>query len=265
MILLILEGANTEPSIATTIRQLFFADNPDQLVCSYRTDTYTLWKEIKSYMDDGNEPDVFEIVRERLHRSGDTSLDSYDSYQFDSIYLFFDYDPQNRTVSMETLNASIAEMLKLFSDPMDKGQIFISYPMVESLFCQNSVPEASYMNARVAIVDCGKFKSLANRYECNQKRYKIIYKQDKDGNIREPVSMRQTELKKTWVTLVKMHAIKANYISNNIAMLPTTVEEVSELRIFNGQLNRFLPSGLVSLLSAFPMFLFEYFHGGEDF
>ena len=133
MILLILEGANTEPPIVATIRLLFFANNPDQLVCSYGTDTYTLWKEIKSYMDDGNEPDVFEIVRERLHRSGDTSLDNYDSYQFDSIYLFFDYDPQNNTVSSETLNASITEMLKLFSDPIgDFGAKAPRKPMIIS-------------------------------------------------------------------------------------------------------------------------------------
>lgn len=38
--LLILEGRNTEPPVVATIRQLYFADNQDQLVCSYGTDTY---------------------------------------------------------------------------------------------------------------------------------------------------------------------------------------------------------------------------------
>ena len=69
---------------------------------------------------------VFNIVKERLHSRGDYSLDKYYSHQIESIYLFFDYDPQNRTISPDRLNQAIDDMVNLFSDSMNKGQIYIS-------------------------------------------------------------------------------------------------------------------------------------------
>lgn len=265
MMLLILEGRNTEPPVVATIRQLYFADNQDQLVCSYGTDTYTLWKEVKSYVDDGCEPDVFEILRERLHKCGDSSLDGYSSYQFESIYLFFDYDPQNRTISSETLNSAISDMLDLFSDPMDKGQLFISYPMIEALYCINSLSSKDFLKTTVSIADCRCFKSWSNKFEYNRKRYMLLFKTDKSGNITEQEKQRMSNLKSTWDNLVKMHASKAHYISKDSATLPTHVDDVTQKKIFNGQLSKFIPLGTVSILSSFTMFLFEYFHGGKDF
>lgn len=97
MILLIFEGQKEEPQIMTTIKTLFFGRGKEQLLCSYGTDTYTLWRDIKLYTEDGYDVDVFQIVKERMHSRGDYSLDVYDSYSIDSIYLFFDYDPQTKS------------------------------------------------------------------------------------------------------------------------------------------------------------------------
>ena len=96
MILFIFEGQVEEPKIMATIKQLFLSEIEEQLLCSFGADTYTLWKDIVEYGRDGYEIDVFNIVKERLRSRGDHSLDNYNSHQIESIYLFFDYDPQNR-------------------------------------------------------------------------------------------------------------------------------------------------------------------------
>lgn len=265
MVLLILEGETEEPKVMATIKQLFFSKNKEHLLCSYGTDTYTLWKDVRKYVDEGGEPDVFEIVRERLHGRGDTSLDGYCSYQFDSIYLFFDYDPQNSRVSPDVLNKAISDMVNLFSDPMDKGQIFISYPMTEALYCQDSLPDSNFVCSSVPVCNCSDFKAWIRRYECAVKRYMLLFKTDRSANIIEPVLNRRSDLRSAWVELVKASAEKANYICNGTVALPVAVDDVLQSGIFKGQLRSYLPKGLVAILSSYPMFLYEYFHGQGEF
>ena len=77
MILFIFEGQVEEPKIMATIKQLFLSNIEEQLLCSFGSDTYTLWKDIVEYQKNGYEVDVFNIVKERLHSRGDYSLDKY--------------------------------------------------------------------------------------------------------------------------------------------------------------------------------------------
>lgn len=49
----------------------------------------------------------------------------------------FDFDPQNKGGDIEKLNAGIRDLEKLFNDPKENGQLFISYPMSEALLCIN--------------------------------------------------------------------------------------------------------------------------------
>lgn len=164
MILLIFEGQKEEPQIMTTIKTLFFGRGKEQLLCSYGTDTYTLWRDIKLYTEDGYDVDVFQIVKERMHSRGDYSLDVYDSYSIDSIYLFFDYDPQNKKLGLQRLNKAVSELIDTFNNPMDNGQLFISYPMAEAVYCEDSIPSDAFMTATVSLNDCHGFKDWIKNY-----------------------------------------------------------------------------------------------------
>ena len=269
MILLVFEGEKGEPRVMATLQYLYFSGSANQVLCYYGTDTHTLWKEVKEYEADGYEADVFTIVKQRMQSRGDHSLDLYNSYQIESIYLFFDYDPQNKTIPPERLNQEIQEMVLQFDDPMDKGKIYISYPMAESLFCINSVPDSSFISTDVAIEDCRCFKGWCMaQYELSRKPGLLIYKTDKTGRkITEtnPASRKQ-ELIDKWNSIVLMSIEKANMICTGQNGLPDNVDIVSQMEIFIHERDDYvLPSSKVSILSAFPMFLYEYFHGNGIF
>ena len=266
MILFIFEGQVEEPKIMATIKQLFFSSFEGQLLCSFGADTYTLWRDIIEYQKSGYDIDVFRIVKERLHTRGDYSLDEYDSHQIESIYLFFDYDPQNRTISFDKLNKAIGDMTNMFYDPMNGGQIYISYPMIEAIYCENNSCDDACLAYIVPISDC-KTKEWSNAYEYGRKRHKVIFKTNKNNDIVEPLTEdRIFELKNTWTNIIKFNAIKANYISNDINALPEDISEIEQIKIFEGQLKKFVDSNSsVAVLSAFAIFLYEYFHGNGEF
>lgn len=267
MILFVFEGQKEEPHVMATIKHLFFSGREKQMFCSFGCDTYALWQEVRKYLTDGGEPDVFEIVRERLHTRDDHSLDGYYSYQFDSVYLFFDYDPQNGTICLGELNSAIEHMIHTFSDPMGNGLLLLSYPMTEALYCENCLPDSDYMNAVVPIADCHDFKTWCQRYDFAKKRYKLTFKTNKAGEISEQVTdIRQNELLASWNELIKLNASKANDLCCSSSGLPLNESDISQNRIFRRQLELFiLPAGNVTILSAFPLFLFEYFHGNGSF
>ena len=261
MILLVFEGQVGEPKVMTTLQHLYFSDAANYILCSYGTDTYTLWKDVKRHELDG-EADVFAIMKERLHSGGDHSLDQYDSYQIESIYLFFDYDPQNNTIPPHLLNQAISEMVALFDDPMDKGKIFISYPMLEGLFCLNSIPDVAFLHSVVSIADCHGFKGWCKQFLFGKNPELLIYKTDKDGRIVDDPSMRKQELLQKWNALVTMTANKANLICHGVPAPPDNVDDISQNDIFQHQLEDYVvPNSCISILSAFPLFLFDYFHG----
>ena len=265
MILFIFEGQVEEPKIMATIKQLFLSNIQEQLLCSFGSDTYTLWKDIVEYQKNGYEVDVFNIVKERLHSRGDYSLDKYYSHQIESIYLFFDYDPQNRTISPDRLNQAIDDMVNLFSDSMNKGQIYISYPMIEAIYCENKSSDDSYVTYCVPIAEC-KTKEWCESYEYGRKRLKVLFKTNSDNILIEPITEdRIAELRNTWINIIKHNAIKANVISNEKQGLPEDISDIEQSKIFEGQLEKFVKANSsVAILSSFAIFLYDYFHGNGE-
>ncbi len=268
MILLIFEGIKEEPKIMQTVKELFFKDNPNMVQCAYGSDTHTFVKEVKDLQKDGGEVDIFNVVKNRMNQRGDTSLNDFISSQFEATYLFFDYDPQNKMIQLDQLNEEISEIIDVLSDSSENGMIFISYPMVEALYCLNCKPDFNFCNYIVSIDQLNKGKSWAMEYDFYRKRYNIIFKTDKMGNIKEDDNTpeRKSSLKEIWNHLIKANASKANFICNANNTPPPNVEDITTKEIFNKQLEKYvLKDNSVSVLSAFPLFLFEYFHGNGDF
>ena len=268
MILLVFEGVKEEPKIMQTVKELFFKDNPDMVQCAYGSDTHTFVKEVKELQEDDGEVDIFNVVKSRMNRRGDTSLNDFISSQFEATYLFFDYDPQNKTVSLSRLNEEISEIIDVLSDSSENGMIFISYPMVESLYCLNSTSDPNFCNYTVSIDHLHKGKSWAMEYDFYRKRHNVILKTDNLGNIEEKDNTpeRVSSLKEIWNDLILVNTSKANFICNDKYTPPRHIEDITTKGIFKKQLEKYvLKDKNVPVLSAFPLFLFEYFHGNGDF
>lgn len=265
MILLVFEGEKDEPKIMATIKRLFFNGMENQLLCSYGTDTYTLWKDVRRHAEDGYEVDIFQIVKERLHKRGDHTLDGYFSYQIDSIYMFFDYDPQNTKLGLGRLNPAIESIVEMFNDPMDKGQIFISYPMVEALYCMDSISGNDYLSAVVPTADCSQFKKWIHKYSIACNKSSIILKTDgSHAVIEEATDERLSNMTNCWNAIVKLNAMKANRICNSLDSYPDDIGQILQRKIFNAESEMIATRNQLAIISAFAMFLYEYFHGNGE-
>lgn len=263
MILFVFEGRKDEPKIMATLKYLFFRNGPEQVLCSFGTDTYTLWKEVQCHQKDGFEADVFQIVKERLHTRDDNSLDKYKSYQIDSIYLIFDYDPQNKKLGMDKLNSALHSLVRTFNNPMESGQLYISYPMVEALFCEDSFNDDKFVSSKVFLSDCSDFKKWCKKYAVAAKKNSLIFKTNKNHEIADSISdCCEEEVKDRWKKLVVSNVKKANYICNGSDCFSEVVENISQEIIFEKEIALYVsPAQEVAILSSFPFFLCDYFRG----
>ena len=63
-----------------------------------------------------------------------------------------------------------------------------------------------------------------------------------------------------WKLVNEQNVVKANYLCSGDLTRPKDKDIVSQKEIFNAQLQMYvLPTESVSILSAFPLFLYEYF------
>ena len=130
MILFIFEGASYEPHLYEGIKSLFFPKSDKQVLCSFCSSIYTFYKRLRDEFD--GFADVVDVLKIELSKTDPQSeLFKYKSADFESIYLFFDYDFYSGNLDVK--NAQIKELLEYFNEETDYGRLFISYPMIESL------------------------------------------------------------------------------------------------------------------------------------
>ena len=71
--------------------------------------------------------DLVYIIKNR-RTENKVVLNGYTQEDFESIYLFFDYDAHDPAAKDDKL----IEMLNFFNDEHDRGLLYVSYPMVEA-------------------------------------------------------------------------------------------------------------------------------------
>ncbi len=141
-IVLIFEGARTEPRILSSILRVFFANNPSRIVhATYDTDLYDLYDEVRS----DEALDIIELLRERNERNGER-LEGLDIDDISQIFLFFDYDGH----ATKATDEKIEEMVSFFDNETEEGKLYVSYPMVESLkdFGDTHSNETNFVEAK---------------------------------------------------------------------------------------------------------------------
>lgn len=254
MILFVFEGEKREPELFRAIETLFFKDK-QSIVCSFGNNIYELYGELKSLDDAG---DIVSVMRERYNgeeRSPFAGIES--SSSFSEIYLIFDYDFQNKNIMLAEMNRQILEMLELFDDETENGKLYINYPMVEAIRYTKTLPDPEYRDYVVSREQCQKtsFKGVADEFSDYKSLDFLTF------SIRKPASEKEIESRKqNWMMVNIQNVCKANLICNDSFSIPDDKMSISQREIFSNQLTKFIgPSESVSILSAFPLFLFDYF------
>ena len=96
-----------------------------------------------------------------------------------------------------------------------------------------------------------------NTIDCKIKNYKHIVSENSD---KKYIQINKYD-KSIWKELIQTHLYKMNYIINDNYSFPTQI--YSQLEIFDNQKKKFIDkNNKVSVLSAFPIFIHDYF--GND-
>lgn len=129
-------------------------------------------------------------------------------------------------------------MLARFNNETDHGKLFISYPMIEAIRDFQDIDE--YLVRTVALSDCvgARYKQISA--DRGSHAYQDAKKIDKQG----------------WLVLIEANLRKANILTTHIDT-PAPVSDqasIAEAQLTNGS-----PNDPMSVLSAFPIFLADYF------
>ena len=254
MILFVFEGKRREPDIFRTLEYLFFPKG-QTIVCSFENNIYELYRQLKA-LDDGG--DIVSILREKYRDNPESPFGpDTKSSDFSEIFLLFDYDFQNSNLSLEQMNQQISKMLDFFNDETDNGMLYINYPMLEAIRYTKKLPDIHYTEYTISRTDCHEkgFKDLAQQFTDYHSFDFIVL--DFRGT---PAEKKASTVKQNWTLLETQNVIKANSLCNSELTIPADKGAISQLKIFESQLTQFIiPKDEVSILSAFPLFNFNYF------
>lgn len=261
-ILFIFEGKSTEEKIVKSLENHFLKENMignTIIKCAFEAEIYQLYRKIK----EDDDFDTFNILKER-NSSTKELLEKYDRTDFSEIYLFFDYDGHAPLASsqdqfgnkVKSGDDKIVDMLALFDNETEKGKLYISYPMVESLWHIISFETFFELKVKCKGKNCENIENCKEKDACFEKPH---YKETVSNESITQLSNINGYTKETWKKLINVHLFKMNFIVNNINDYPKTLE--SQSNIFSNQLEKYIkkPCPKVSVLSAFPVFIHDYF------
>ena len=127
--------------------------------------------------------------------------------------------------------------------------------MIESIRYTKELPDASYQTYAVTREECCNFKALCDDFSAYPSLDFILLKDEK------PTKEKYLSVRDNWEYLKEQNVKKANYICCGTLAYPLTKAVISQDNIFQNQLSKFVNTDTpeVSILNAFPLFLYEYF------
>lgn len=229
-ILFVFEGEKTEHVLTKNLIGNYIQSEDNTVVkVSFCGEIYQLYRQMITD-DFGIEyVDVFPFLQER-----DKSLSQYERKDFSQIYLFFDYDPHATDANAENLMS----MLSVFNQETEKGKLFVSYPMVESLRCFNGNKQ-DFFDLKVLLSDVSSFKSYVQGYA--HKVYNDVPKWNKN----------------LWKEVIELHCEKAERLIRNELCYPESV--IDQDSILTKQVETESQHNAVIVLNAFPLMLWYHF------
>ena len=244
MILFVFEGGKAEPLVFDSLKRLLLTKEEVRVItCEH--DLPTLFSKLKK-----NDYDLFRSLP--LEENGieipkDVRLDTL----FSQIFLFFDYDFQNR-IGLEKVNEILGEMLEFFDDETGNGKLYVNYPMVESLKYTKELPDEHYAEYVVSRETCAshKFKGLAEAFAYpGAKQYRFI----------DLTKTSAEDVRRNWHLLIQQNVSKANFIVSDRNEKPVVKDVINQIAIFERQKNKYVDfDEAVAILNSFPLFVYEY-------
>ncbi len=260
MILFVFEGLD-DNSVMNTLAALYPKAISEDVVCIFENNIHQLYSKMKSSDSD---PDFTESILSVLKKmpkySNDSRIVDADEDTYAQTFLFFDYEPQHHEegepVDLAELNKQIDEMLQFFDDETGNGKLYVSYPMVEALFYTKSLPDSNFCTYTVPLTSVKNFKNLTHEFMDYGSQDFLLY------NVHElygsKKDRRRACVADNWRYVIFQNVAKANYICSGVNEIPQSKESVCQDLIFHNQLTKYVDHGCVAILSAYPMFLFEY-------
>ena len=227
-ILMIFEGAKTEPNILENIKKYFLNEKKEVVVKAiFGTTIYSLYQKFINFDEFDDDLDTFTLAQ-----TMNSELEYISKDQIAEIYMFFDYDKQASNSSDEKL----LKMLKIFNNETEKGKLYISYPMIEAI--KHLKKETSFKDI---VAKCEKAYKSEVAFSCDEE-FKNF----------------SNYTKKIWEYVVNQHSKKANYVVNDNFIFPTSL--ISQNEIFEKQKEKYINiSENVAVLGSFPIFLLDYY------
>ena len=262
MILFVFEGKD-DKTYFESIKRLFFPAKSEAFVCTYNSNIYSLYSKLKNHdaLNGKLEVDTVSVFKDILTEKGDNTLKDIREDEVSEIYLFFDYDFQEKSRTLEENNKRLSEMLDYFTDETDNGKLYINYPMVESLRYTKELPDHDYWSYTVTRQKCQEesFKHQVHEFSFYKSNLEYLVLTIKPADDETNIQQKTDTAKTNWLHLVTMNTSKANYICNDKNELPEEVN--SQMEIYDNQLAKYVDTEecKVAILNAFPIFLFDYF------
>ena len=226
-ILFVFEGEKTEDQIVASFTKHVFKDKT-VITCAFCAEIYQLHRALV----DDEDLDTFSLLKDIPNNKG--ILKDFTRDDFAEIYLFFDYDGHSTLAS----DNALFEMLDIFDEETDLGKLYISYPMVESI--KHFSEELDFKNLKVEAKKNIKYKKLVS--EEADKKYLQFSKYTIE----------------IWKLLIINHLSKMNFIVTDEYFLPN--ESSPQRDIFKNQKVKYIDKdSTISVLSGFPVFMFDYF------
>ncbi|SFP89428.1 hypothetical protein [Hydrogenimonas thermophila] len=222
--LLVFEGERTEEQIFNSLNKYFFNEDNPIIYGIYANNIYKLYNEIKADED----LDIFMLLKEN-QKNG--QLENIKREDVAEIYLFFDYDGHDTQAN----NEAVDEMIELFNNETEYGKLYINYPMVESI---RHISKNIDFKELIHNTFDKKYKNRVHNESDNQ--YKQVKKYNKD----------------LWLSIIKLHLKKANYIANNVFEAKQTV---TQKQIFQNQLEKYIVNNQVAILSSIALFVVDWY------
>lgn len=227
-ILCIFEGAKREPHYFASLQRHFFSEEA-VVQCSYGNDLYHLLSELEQ--DD--DLDIVELIRDSTTQPRNRALlEGIERDSIAQVFLFFDMEYHDNGFSIENLKSMLAK----FNEETEHGKLYISYPMVEAL---RDVPSfEDFLDLKVTLEE-----AKATNY--------------KDLSATRAIAIPPDHRKIThdlWCQLIRISTQKAQQIT-----ITQALDCPEQGVIFEAQIRLLESESSLYVLSAFPIFLREYF------
>ena len=245
-ILLIVEGAKTEPRVFERIEKVKWNESSSLDIVPIGTNIYSLYQTIEKLNADFNDDSTstIEVLKQILkdNKRFDELPKLEQKYPY--IYLLFDFEYQDN--HFENKKEILLKMMNYFSDETDNGLLLINYPMIESYRdYKEPLPYKDYkeLTIPVRVVKDLEYKSLVDKRGTakNYSKYNL----------------------KDFELIFIQNLMKANYVANGMYEVPDYNEFiylVEGKNILDGEFKYVDDKDEIAILCT-SIFIFIYYFG----